>query len=415
MSKVKILIIAVIILAAACIAYYLFTANKDDGPGPGFSGGNGRLEATEVDIATKMAGRIEVINVDEGDYVKPGDLLAIMQTDVLQAQLNEALAQVAKARTAEASAKAQIAVKESDVTAAQATVLQRQSELDQTQRRLRRSTVLSEEGVITGQQFDDDETTTRAAQATVATAQAQVKVAEAAVLSAKADADGAAATVKAAEASAASIIADIKDCHLTAPREGRIQYRIVQPGEVLAAGGRVLNLVDVSDVYMTFFLPAVQAGQVPLGAEARIILDAFPQAPLPATITFVASTAQFTPKTVETAEEREKLMFRVKAKVDPEYLRPFLPIVKTGLPGMAWVKLAANEPWPENMALNPERLRAAAAAVAASPTATPASAAAAAATAPATPAGSAVPANADAAVGRRQAMAQAIRWWRWPA
>lgn len=367
MSKTRILIVAVIIFAVAGIAYYFFIANREDGPGSGFVGGNGRLEATEVDIATKLAGRIEAINVDEGDYVQQGDLLAIMQTDVLEAQLNEAFAQVARAKTAEVGARAQIAVKESDVNAAQATVLQRQSELEQTLRRLRRSTVLSEEGVITGQQFDDDETNTGAARAAVETAQAQVKVAQAAVESAKADADGAAATVKANEASVASIRADIKDCHLTAPREGRIQYRIVQPGEVLAAGGRVLNLVDLSDVYMTFFLPAVQAGQVPLGADVRIILDSFPLSPLPARVTFVASTAQFTPKTVETAEERQKLMFRIKAKVDPEFLRPFLQIVKTGLPGMAWVKLDANEPWPENMTVKTERLRAAAAAVIAAP------------------------------------------------
>lgn len=83
----------------------------------------------------------------------------------------------------------------------------------------------------------------------------------------------------------------------------------------MGAGGKVLNLVDLNDVYMNVFLPAQQAGRVALGADVRLILDAAPQYVIPAKVTFVASVAQFTPKTVETANEREKLMFRVKARM----------------------------------------------------------------------------------------------------
>ena len=100
--------------------------------------------------------------------------------------------------------------------------------------------------------------------------------------------------------------ADIEDSRLKAPRSGRVQYRVSQPGEVLGAGGKVLNLVDLNDVYMNVFLPAQQAGRVALGADVRLILDAAPQYVIPAKVTFVASVAQFTPKTVETANEREK-------------------------------------------------------------------------------------------------------------
>ncbi|EHS7015595.1 HlyD family efflux transporter periplasmic adaptor subunit, partial [Escherichia coli] len=125
--------------------------------------------------------------------------------------------------------------------------------------------------------------------------------------------------------------------------------RVAQPGEVLAAGGRVLNLVDLADVYMTFFLPSEIAGQVALGSDARIVLDAAPDLAIPATITFVASTAQFTPKTVETASERQKLMFRVKAQIAPELLREHLEQVKTGLPGVAWIRLDPQKPWPASL------------------------------------------------------------------
>src|SRR6516162_3248360 len=121
-----------------------------------------------------------------------------------------------------------------------------------------------------------------------------------------------------------------------APRSGRVQYRVAQPGEVLSAGGRVLNLVDLGDVYMTFFLPTRDAGRVGLGAEARLILDARPDLVIPAQISFVADVAQFTPKTVETASEREKLMFRVRARIDPELLEKHIRYVKTGLPGVAF-------------------------------------------------------------------------------
>jgi HlyD family secretion protein len=128
-----------------------------------------------------------------------------------------------------------------------------------------------------------------------------------------------------------------------------VQYRIAEPGEVVPDGGRVLNLVDLTDVYMTFYLPTEQAGRVALGTEARIVLDALPNDLIPASITFVADVAQFTPKTVETAEERQKLMFRLKAQIPPELLRKYLRMVKTGLPGVAYVRLDPNAEWPASL------------------------------------------------------------------
>jgi len=125
-----------------------------------------------------------------------------------------------------------------------------------------------------------------------------------------------------------------------------VQYRVAQPGEVLSAGGRVLNLVDLGDVYMTFFLPTAQAGRVAIGSEVRLVLDAAPQYVIPAKATYVADVAQFTPKTVETEEERQKLMFRIKARIAPELLSKYIRFVKTGLPGMAYVKLDPNAEWP---------------------------------------------------------------------
>ena len=113
----------------------------------------------------------------------------------------------------------------------------------------------------------------------------------------------------------------------------------------------MLNMVDLADVYMTFFLPENQVGRVNMGTEARIILDAAPQLVIPANVTFVADVAQFTPKTVETKEERQKLTFRVKATIPADLLREHLAKVKTGLPGVAYVKLDPNASWPANLAV----------------------------------------------------------------
>ncbi|WP_460824800.1 HlyD family secretion protein, partial [Massilia solisilvae] len=184
----------------------------------------------------------------------------------------------------------------------------------------------------------------------LAAARAQVRAAQAAVNATRTQVLSAQANEKAAAATIARIDAELADTVLIAPRAGRVQYRVAQPGEVLGAGGKVLNLVDLADVYMTFFLPETVAGRVGLGAEVRVVLDAVPQYAIPARVSYVASTAQFTPKTVETASERQKLMFRVKARIDRKLLEAHLQQVKTGLPGVAWVRLDPKAPWPAEVA-----------------------------------------------------------------
>ncbi len=348
--KKKLLVVAAAAVVVA-LAWWGWTKFADSGPGEGFVSGNGRIEATEIDIATKLPGRIEDILVREGDFVTAGQSLARMQLETLEAQRDEAFAMRQQAEHAVTAAQAQVALREADVAAAQALVGQRESELDAAQRRLARSETLSREGAASIQELDDDRARVRGAQATLAASKAQTAAARAAVEAAKAQLVGARSSVTAATASIIRIEADIRDSELRAPRDGRVQVRVAQPGEVLGSGGRVLNLIDLSDVYLTFFLPETVAGRVGLGSEVRIVLDAAPEYVIPATVSFVASAAQFTPKTVETASERQKLMFRVRAQISPELLREHLNQVKTGLPGVAWIKLDANAEWPQNLSL----------------------------------------------------------------
>lgn len=346
-SRRKMLVVLLIIAAVvAVLAWYGWTHLQQQGPGEGFVSGNGRIEATEVDVATRIGGRVDDIFVHEGDFVHAGQVLARMQIDSLQAQYDEALAREQEAQQGVSAAKAQIAQRRSDVVAQQAAVSQRQAERDAVRQRLNRSEALAKSGAVSRQALDDDRAYMRSAEAALEVAQAQVVALEAAVTAAQAQLTAAESRVLATQASVARLKADLDDADLKAPRDGRVQFLVAQPGEVLGAGGRVLNLIDLTDVYMTFFLPETVVGRVALGSEVRIVLDAAPQYPVPATISFVASNAQFTPKTVETASERQKLMFRVRAKVSPELLRQYIEQVKTGLPGVAWVKLDADAPWP---------------------------------------------------------------------
>jgi len=344
----KILVLAVI--AAALLAGgYTWYRSKSPGFGEGFASGNGRIEATEINVATKIAGRVKDILVDEGDFVSAGQVLVHMQADVLEAQQDEAQAQLRQAQNAIATARAQVTARQSDKLAAEAVVIQRENELDAAQKRATRTRILSGQRAASTQDLEEDEARMKSATATVSAAKAQVLAAQAAIEAAEAQVVGAQSQAEAVQATIARIKADIDDCTLKAPRDGRVQYRITQPGEVLGGGGKVLNVVDLSDVYLTFFLPETVVGRVALGSEVRLILDAAPQYVIPARISYVASVAQFTPKTVETESERQKLMFRVKAQIDRALLKKHLQQVKTGVPGVAWVKLDKKAEWPAQL------------------------------------------------------------------
>ena len=349
MQNMKKIIISLLVIATLAMAWYLIKSYKEEAiyRNPAFSSGNGRLEATEINIAAKLAGKIEEVLVDEGDYVKAGQTLVQMQTNTLVAELEQANAQI-KVKEAElAQAQAQVEVEEAALAAAKSSLAAAVSTMNNAKSRYERSKELMEKDVTSRQTFENDEALYLSASADVDTAKANIQSVEAAIVSDKAAVQKAQAAIAAAKADADRIQADIDDSTLTAPLDGRIQYRVAEPGEVLSSGGRVLNLVDLTDVYLTFFVPEEVAGKIKLGADARILLDAMPGVAVPASISFVASVAQFTPKTVETKVEREKLMFRVKAKISADLLRQYVEYVKTGIPGVAWVRLEDDEAWPD--------------------------------------------------------------------
>jgi len=310
-----------LVVAGASVWWFYFRIP----PLVGFASGNGRLEVQEIDVATKFPGRIAEVLVDEGDSVQVGQVVARMDTSSLNAQVREAEAQVLRSRQGQITAKALIA--------------QRRSETLLAERDFERARALYVNANISAKDYDRTRSTMDTAKA--ATTQAEAQLAEAD------------ATIAASLAQKERIQVDLKDSVLTAPRSGRVQFRLAEPGEVLAAGGKVLTLIDPTDVYMTVFLPAAEAGKIALGAQARITLDAAPNLVIPSAVSFVADKAQFTPKEVETRTEREKLMFRIKVKIDPELVKGHEAQVKPGLPGVAYVQLDKAVQWPSSLQTKP--------------------------------------------------------------
>jgi HlyD family secretion protein len=282
---------------------------------------NGRIEATQVDVSAKYAGRLASVTVREGDEVTAGQVIARISSPEYEAQLRGAQAQVLRAKQALAEAEALIAQRKSDQILARTD--------------LERGRQLVEKGYLTRQVFDQRVAKADASDAGLRAAEAQRDAAQFAIETAQAEVD--------------RFQAILVDLTLVAPRSGRVQYQLRWAGEVVDAGTRVVTILDLSDVYMTIYLPAAQAGLLALGDEARIIIDPAPQYVVPATISFIAADAQFTPKTVETAEEREKLMFRIKLQIDPNVLSKYQNRVKTGVRGVGFVRTSSTVSWPPEL------------------------------------------------------------------
>lgn len=284
---------------------------------------HGRSEARRIDIATRFGGRLVEVLVREGDRVEAGQTVARLDAAEVEARLREAEAALHQA--------------EQVLIEARALERQRESELVFATRELERAESLGERGFAPGQTVDLRRTQKATAEAALAAARAGVQRAQAAIAAAR-------ATVE-------RIRTDLAEYTLRAPKAGRVQYRLAEPGEVLAPGARVISLLDLEDVFMVVFVPTGVAGRLRLGAEARIVFDAAPRYVVPARVDFVAAEAQFTPRYVETEAEREKLMFRVQVRIPEEILRAHADVVKTGVPGTVYLALDPDTLWPERLAV----------------------------------------------------------------
>ena len=318
--RLKTLFAVLVVVSVIGVVYVVTLMRQSERP-EGFVSGNGRTEATDVDITTKFGGRLERVLAKEGDNVKIAQILAQFDTRELHAQLRRAEAEVSRTRQ--------------ERHVATAVIAQRESELSLAEKDMQRSAGLYENDSISLEQLERDETAVETARATLMAARAQLSNVEAAI--------------DAAIANTELIKTQIDDSVLRSPIRGRVLYRLAEPGEVLPAGGKVLTVLDPTDMYMTLFLPTHDAAKVGIGAESRVVFDGLPDHVIPAKVSFVAPRAQFTPKEVETRTEREKLAFRVKVQLDSEFLYTHAALAKAGVPGVAYIQLDPNAKWPEHL------------------------------------------------------------------
>ncbi len=310
----------ILLVAVAAIAFfgYQYWQSQQSKLPPGIASGNGRIEAKLVDAVAKDALRVKEIFVEEGDLVKPGQVLVILDTATFDSQLNQAKLQVASA--------------EERVATANFAVVRQKSLLDNAKLEFERDRKLVEQNAISQREFDTRNTSLQTNTAALEEAQAQLRTAQ--------------QEVEVAKANVQTIQTHIDDATLKSPVTGRVLYRLAEPGEMLAAGGKALTLVNLEDVYMEIYLPSEQAAGLKSGADARITVDFAPGRAAPGYVSFVSPEAQFTPKQVETKSERDKLMFRVKIQVPKELVTAYVDRIKTGVRGVGYVKIKDSAVWP---------------------------------------------------------------------
>ena len=316
-AKTWIIVSIAIVAVLAFFGYQYWQARRFALPN-GIASGNGRIEAKLTDVSAKEPLRVKEVLVNEGDLVKPGQILVRLDTVTLQAQLAEA--------------KANVAAAQERLAVAQAAINKVQSQIRLAKIEAERSRKLADEKAGSEREYDVRKTAVETTTAALAEAEAQLQTAN--------------REVEVAQANAATVQTRIDDATLTSPVLGRVLYRLAEPGEVLAAGGKALTLVNLEDVYMEIFLPSFEAAAIRTGAEARLTVDFEPNRAAQGYVSFVSPEAQFTPKQVETKSEREKLMFRVKIQVPRSLVQHYIEGIKTGIRGVGYVKVDPAAEWP---------------------------------------------------------------------
>lgn len=320
MTKKKLIYLCVfagIVLIAAFAGYKYWKYTQTALP-KGIAFGNGRIEAKLVDVSAKESLRVKSILADEGDQVWPNQVLVQMDTVTLDAQLDEAKANILAARE--------------KLAIAEAAIIKQKSQIELAKIEVNRTRNLLKERAGTQREYDYRKTSLETSTASLAEDEARLKTAEQEVV--------------VAEANAEVIQTRINDATLRSPVRGRVLYRLAEVGEVLPPGGKVLTLVNLDDIYMEIFLPAEQAAKIKIGADARVTVDYAPGRAAAGYVSFVSPEAQFTPKFVETQSEREKLMFRVKIRLPEELVSSYLEYIKTGVRGVGYVKIDKSATWP---------------------------------------------------------------------
>jgi HlyD family secretion protein len=371
--KKRIILILIVLAAAGVAAVYVFRGMGSNQTGRIVVSGN--IELTEVNIAFKTAGRLIERTVDEGDGVKKGQIIARLDRDQLMAQrerevagLASAQSQLAQSETSLAWEKATLAAdieqRRADLTSnearlaemnngarpqekldARAAVDSAQSELDRSKKDWDRAQTLYKDDDISTAQFDQYRNRWESAQAAlksmterealvlagpraevinaqqgqVERARAAVKMAEANSLEMKRreqDLGTRRAEIARSTASVALIDSQLADTIVASPVDGVVLVKAADVGEVLAPGTTVVTVGDIDHPWLRGYVNETDLGKVKLGATAKVTTDSYPGKVYQGRVTFISSEAEFTPKQIQTEQERVKLVYRIKIEMD---------------------------------------------------------------------------------------------------
>jgi HlyD family secretion protein len=336
---------------------------------------SGNLELTLVDLSFKIAGRMIELNVKEGSWVKKGDVIARLDPAQLEQQVRRDQAAVTYAQSSYEQLQTSIAYQratiESDIAAREAELMQAQARLDellagsrpqeilqaeaaladaraqltQAQSDWERAQTLYKNEDISKAQFDQAQSRFNSATAVVrqaeerlalvkegprkeeiAAARAQVARAQAAVRAAEAnrielqrkeqELVARRAEIERARAQAGISQAQLSDTVITSPIDGIVLVKSAEPGEVIAAGTTIVTIGDIEHPWLRAYINETDLGRVKLGQRVSLRTDSYPGKVYPGVISFIASEAEFTPKTIQTKEERVKMVYRIKIDVD---------------------------------------------------------------------------------------------------
>ncbi len=313
--------IAIVVIAAvAGGAFYLL---RDGGAGAGLSA-SGTVEATEASLGFQAAGRIERILVNEGDRVKAGDTLAVLDRTELEARHAQARAQLAAAeatlseleRGARSEELAQ--AREADSTAA--------ARLTDAQRDLARAQQLFRGGAASQEAYDKARFAADVARSQREQAAQQLRLVQAGPRAERIAAQR--ATVQSAQALLRQVGAQLANAVVVAPFGGIVTVRQRQPGEIVAPGAPVVTVANFDDRWVRIYIAENRLGAVTIGEAATITTDTYRDRSYPGSVSFIASEAEFTPRNVQTTEERVKLVYAVKVRITGDStlaLKPGMP------------------------------------------------------------------------------------------
>jgi HlyD family secretion protein len=306
---------------------------------------NGRLEAPLVDVAPKVIGRVLQVRVREGDRVKAGDLLITLDIGETAIAVDRDRAAVGSARAKAKDLEA--GSRQREISAAEAEVSDRVAAVDLARRELERQQYLLTRKVGTERDLDRAKTDLDRATAALKASRDRLQLTREGFR--RWQTEGARTDVTRAEAQLRQSESLASEAEIRAPADAIVMHRIAEPGLLLAAGQAALTLAYTDRLYVRTFVPETRLGQVKQGGAAQVSVDAFPGRTFPARVAEISAQSEFTPKAVETREERVNLVYASKVDLDNGWKEPLVP----GQPAEVWIRITpaptpASQPSPQS-------------------------------------------------------------------